>query len=529
MNHKRTLALSILLFAIPLTSFAGNPFIDFEKVEQSVRSRIIKGDQIQSLIGVLRSGADNEEEAAELQMLNERVDALIENREHAGGTDPVELRIYEDGLLIVPSRSRLIYERLKGVREHIEDWLNEDCLLYIGYDVGLRCRVSDRVTTYILSMLNVFKNKLFESLHFALLLHNGVDARDRDFTDSQFCAMNELFHNYVAYIETFLMPWRNAWNEARVNGNSLLMRPLSGVAGFRVYLSTYAEENNDLQEVNRHLDLAVATDNPLEELMALAIMETRVNGMHGYWSELHDMIIERGNSGIEHYTEDEQKAALRRLEILRGLAGFETYMDLVSYERGRLVQLHRLLVEAMTMLHHYINNDGLGSAAWDRYQDAVAAVDAFIEEHFPNAQPLGFQEPESDESEEELDMSTDDVEETDRVEDDMEFCYLEERGIFDYGGGTFGNGFEHYAERRDDEDSVYSDDEGSIDYPDEEEWFEVEGDDDAGDVELERPVDQFQGDGGTIARNVPSLAWQLTAGFIQVIYDRNHRHYGGCG
>ena len=102
MNHKRTLALSILLFAIPLTSFAGNPFIDFEKVEQSVRSRIIKGDQIQSLIGVLRSGADNEEEAAELQMLNERVDALIENREHAGGTDPVVLRIYEDGLLIVP-------------------------------------------------------------------------------------------------------------------------------------------------------------------------------------------------------------------------------------------------------------------------------------------------------------------------------------------------------------------------------------------------------------------------------------------
>jgi len=287
-------------------------------------------------------------------------------------------------------------------------------------------------------LLESFNEVLEAENPFSCLMDSGIYAADDDFTDDEYERMHEYFCRYVGFVERVLDPWRDAF-EAGDNENALIQgylwqRRLGDVVAFRSLVvaqmnpgAVTAESAALLAEIEERMN--AIDQGPLHALIALAIMDEQLNGMHGVWCELRDCLNEPGNEGMEPYTEAVRAAMLWRLEVLNALLVPEELLPIngcrvnqAAFNR-RVLELHRMLRNSMVLLFLYANERTRREGDWEAFEQTGQFVDAFIAEHFPRVTPLEIEDPEGSELEDEDDVTRED---RDEGEEDSGEDYLDE-------------------------------------------------------------------------------------------------------
>lgn len=425
---KRTIQ-AILCVLVFNSALAGRRLPDFD----SLHSRVVSLDGGEERIGVYGlAGASNEELSARMG-LNQRVDYFIQNGELFDGRLQVLESVEGREALFPPRRASLMYLRLLDIQDDITFWRNEDCLTFQQETIHQDSLINE-IVYLIREQLGTFNNALLEENPFNCLMDSGIHGADNDFTDEEYRRMHAYFGRYVYFVEHVLNPWRDAWegidNPYVLLEETFWQRRLGDVAGFRFFAEeqlhpgTAGEQTLAcLAEVDARIN--AMNQSPLSTLIALAIMDAGLNGMHGIWCSLRDALREMGNAGVEHYTEAVASAVLRRLEVLNALLVPEELLPIHGHHvnqeafNRRVLELYRMLCDHIVRLYGHTREDTRGAVDWEAFEQTGQTIDGFIVEHFSLIAPLEIEDPEgSDLEDDAMELYSDDEEEIDYSDED---------------------------------------------------------------------------------------------------------------
>ena len=475
----------VFMYFLTLGAVFGQPVSSDSDNGEGLIFPLDGGEECIGVYGLMKA---SEEELPTRTLLNQRVNDFIETGAMHGG----ELQVVDtDGGMRevrLPLRAELMYLRLLDVEADLHFWFNHACLDHVLSEVVAESLTYDLICT-LQDQLNEFYRILQEDDPFVSFRASGLFAVNGDFTEIEYSKMHRYFLGYVYFVENVLRPWRAAMEgtdgaDVLFDGG-LWRQDLRSTIGFRFYVFDQMDPSETVQATRRSFEeagrrLSAIDQGPLEALIAFVIMNRQLNGMHGLWRELRDALEADGPIG--NYNRVAQDFVLRHLEILNALLLPEELLPMgwprqnqAAINRG-VLSLHLKLRDLMVQLFAYAKGGSFNAEDWDSIMAACEDVWRYTRRCFGYVEPLAIEDPDSDGYE------------LGEWEEDV---IMEGRG---YGGeqlwATYGQLMDG-----DDEDSVYSDDEGEIDYPDEDEGNRGYYDDDA--------MDNYYGDTVNLREGVP--------------------------